>query len=576
MHEAHAVGGGLEAIPIHHFVAEARAERVGVGIVEQQPPRAREVGRDARLVAARDEVGRHGVGRRRVGAVERGPVGRGNGATGAREHGGEGVHHARIETGRASDAARGDASLLLRLEIHEARTQAAAEHIETDAVVLAAAVGERCEVAERKHRARERRHPDIRRLVGDERKPVGDVEDGTERAGVGVDVRDRGFRRIAIGAVTNGRIGVIAELVYGHAIGAVAKRRHQAITPEVALQDGETAVGVLPHAAVVGAGSIVGERECVGATTKIERRGEAAPIARAIGGRVALGEIVAHGDAVVGVARQGPERTADEREPGKLIGIRLRRSGRGDSDAVAAKPFALRLEGIGSRNARLAVFAKMDVTTPVSFDVELTGEGIGRAVEAECAVGLAAEGGVVADERARRERRALEVVGEVETEFARGLPVGGERVVVQALFAQRAGAAGVAALRVEGRIGHDERGGGASRRAVGPAHGGVVVGAGEVGADRVEDGAIVFDEGRTAILAAARAVARGDAQRGHGRSGRHGRGRDRDGAHAAGIAVVIPRKHLIDGRERLDDGPLIAAGLAHHLQGHRPRRARRD
>ena len=50
LHEAHAVAGGLEAIPVDHLVAEPGAERVGVGIVDHHAPIAGEV---------RDQLGFH-------------------------------------------------------------------------------------------------------------------------------------------------------------------------------------------------------------------------------------------------------------------------------------------------------------------------------------------------------------------------------------------------------------------------------------------------------------------------------------------------------------------------------------
>jgi hypothetical protein len=112
------------------------------------------------------------------------------------------------------------------------------------------------------------------------------------------------------------------------------------------------------------------------------------------------------------------------------------------------------------------------------------------------------------------------------------------------------------------------------RRAVGCADGGVVIGAGEVGADGVEDGAVVFDEGGAAVLAAAGAVARGDAERDHRGGRRGGGGGKRHGTDATGVAVVIPREHFVDARESLDHCALIAAGLAHRLKGHRARGAR--
>ena len=402
------------------------------------------------------------------------------------------------------------------------------------------------------------------------------MEDGAEGARVRVDVCDRGFGGITVGAIADGGVGGVTELVHGHAIRAVAEGRHEAITPEVALQDAKAAVGVLPHAAVVGAGGIVGERERVSAATKIERRGQAAPVARAIGGGVALGEIVAHRDAIVGGTGEGAERAAHEREPGKFIDIGLRGGGRGRGKAVTAEPRWLRVKRVGGGDTRLAVFAKMDVTAPIALDVKPAREGIHRAVKAEGGVGLAAESGVVADERAGGERRALGVVGQVEAEFTRGLPVGGERVIVQTLLAERTGAAGIATLWIEQRIGHDERGGGAAGRAVGRTDDGIVIGAGEVGADGVEDGAVVFDEGRAAVQAAGRAVARGDAERNHRGSGRDSSGSERHRADATRVAVVIPSEHFVDGREGLDDGTLITAGLAHCLEGDGARRAGGD
>src|SRR5690606_13408035 len=94
---------------------------------------------------------------------------------GSGEHTGERLHYAIVPTRRAAESGRVDAALLARSEIDKAGADLPIEQIESDAVILAFALGGRGEVAVREDGPDKGRQADIRRTIGDERQPVADM-----------------------------------------------------------------------------------------------------------------------------------------------------------------------------------------------------------------------------------------------------------------------------------------------------------------------------------------------------------------------------------------------------------------
>ena len=230
---------------------------------------------------------------------------------------------------------------------------------------------------------------------------------------------------------------------------------------------------------------------------------------------------------------------------------------------MAAEPCPFWLQRIGGGEARFAAVAVVDVARPRAVKIHAADVGVGRATDAERAVGLAAQRGRVAIHHVHDGTRFLVVVREVEDYVARRLPVRGERIVVEILVAKHAGTDGVAVERIEFRVVDAEYGRGDAARAVGGADGGGVVTPSEERPDGVEDRVIVFNVNVAVSGAADGAIATDHADQLLRGGGHRVVGHERDGAHAEGLAVVIPREHLFGIAEGADDGVDVAADLAH-------------
>ena len=372
---------------------------------------------------------------------------------------------------------------------------------------------------------------------------------------------------IPVRPVAHGRIHIVAELGHGHLVLAVAEGGHEPVAPEGTLGHGEQGSVVLLHPAVVGPRCIVREDEPIVAAAKGELGRQRPPVAGSVGANVALSKVIPRRHPVVRVADLGVEGAAREREPRKLVHIRLARLRPRAGQAVAAEPLPARVQGVGRRDARLAEIALVPVAAPVAIDVQPPRERISRAVEPEGAVRVTPDHRIVAHQGARREQGPLRVPGDVDGQVPRYLPIGDQGVIVEVLHAAGAGAGRIRPPRIELRIVDHQRRAGDARGAVRRAHAGHIVAAGEVGTDRVKYPPTVLDEGRAAVQSTRRAVAGGDAVGDHRRGGGRAVRGDRHRVHALGRAVVIPGEELVHRRHRLLHAPAIAPLLAHRLQG---------
>ncbi len=101
------------------------------------------------------------------------------------------------------------------------------------------------------------------------------------------------------------------------------------------------------------------------------------------------------------------------------------------------------------------------------------------------------------------------------------------------------------------------------RGAVRGAHGVVVVSAGQIRTDRIEDGAIVFNHDDATVRAGARAVEGDHPEGALGGGGLHVVRRERHGTGAEDGAVVEPRQHLLGLGHHTQAGGAVSAALAH-------------
>ena len=385
------------------------------------------------------------------------------------------------------------------------------------------------------------------------------------------EIVDHMLRGIRIDDIADDRIVAVAELAERHPVLAQTKGGDDPVAEKMALHGGEQRVGLLNRRAVGAAGGgVVGVGGRILTATERDLRGQRAVVADAVGVVVSLGDVVSHRHAVVRINRIGVEWAAGEHEPG--VGARIVvPHARGEPDeTVAAEPAPLRFERVGNRDARFLVVAVVEIAPPVAVEVEAAKEGIRRTAEAERAVGFAAQDRARVHHELHREIGALVVVAEVEKKFVRHAPVRRDGVIRERLCAHHAGTGGVVEIRIDARVADAQRAAGAAAGAVRRAHGGVVVGAGEVGADGVEKLAGVFDECHAMVEPAARAIAPGDAERDLRGGGQRGRRCNRDCIDAARGAVVIPRKHLL----RFDAGAHHSGGVAAGLAHQRDREAR--
>ena len=180
---------------------------------------------------------------------------------------------------------------------------------------------------------------------------------------------------------------------------------------------------------------------------------------------------------------------------------------------MCAEPLGLGLEIVGERDPRLPVDASSDVAVPVAVEVKSTDVGILGTADAQGAVGIAAQRGIRVYQQVDEHIGSLVIVAEVQEEILCQLPIGEGGGVEQALVARHPRAGGVVERGIDFEIGEFQ---GAARyaRQAAEFHGVVVVGAGEIGADRIEEHAVVFNVGQAMIQAAAGAIAAGDTERG--------------------------------------------------------------
>ena len=223
------------------------------------------------------------------------------------------------------------------------------------------------------------------------------------------------LRDIEIDDVASDGIVEVTELGVFHAVVAIAEGGDEFAVEEKTLRRDHLGIHFLHHATVVGAaGGDVGVGGREGATADVDRRWQGAPVAGAIGAGAALGEIISDVDAIVGVGRIGAEGAAGEHEPRVGAAVVDVGAGDGGGEAVAAEPCPFWLQRIGGGEARFAAVAVVDVARPRAVKIHAADVGVGRATDAERAVGLSAQRGRVAIHHVHDGTRFLVVVREVE------------------------------------------------------------------------------------------------------------------------------------------------------------------
>ena len=230
---------------------------------------------------------------------------------------------------------------------------------------------------------------------------------------------------------------------------------------------------------------------------------------------------------------------------------------------MPTEPRATRLERPRGRKPRLAGLAEVDVAGPRAVEIHPARVGVRRAAYAEGEVRIPAQRRAVAVHQVHFGARALVILRKVHDQLPHRLPVEGDGVVGKRLVAVHAGPDGVPVQREDLRVENAERRGGDTARPIGRSHRGGIIAAGDEGADRVEDRAVVLDVHRTAVEPALGAVASRHTQRLHRDGRRDQAGREGHRGAAERLAVVVPGQDLVGVGERADDRGLVAAGLAH-------------
>ena len=352
-------------------------------------------------------------------------------------------------------------------------------------------------------------------VVREQREPRPQVRDHPRGAGVARGGGRAGQRAVPYHDVADQGVVGEAELDHVDSVLPIAGGRHEPAVEEVALGDAEQRERLLLPAAVVGAGDLVREHQAKSAAVEVHRGGEPPVIADPVRAVRPLGEVVADRDPVVGVVGHGTVGAARQREPGVRAHVVLVLDGGHRGEAVAAEPAACGLDGPRGGEAGLAHLAGVDVAAPVAVEVEAARVRVGGAVDAQRAVGVAAQSRIGPGHQRDLRRRTLVVVREVEGEGAGGLPVGGEGPVAEILVARHPRTGAVQAVGEDPWVVDAEAAGRDARRAVRGAHGRVVVRAGEEGAAGIEDLPVVLDVDGAAVLARRRDLAAGDAEGQH-------------------------------------------------------------
>ena len=151
--------------------------------------------------------------------------------------------------------------------------------------------------------------------IRDQRHPFEHVQDGARCAREAG--RGRGFALAAVAVHNVTDHGIVVESEFDHLdfILPVAESCHQSVGQKMTLHRAEPRRRFLLATAIIRSGDFVGPRQRVGPTVEVDRRRQRAPVADAIRGPTALGDVITHRDPVVGVGGRGVVGAAGESQP---------------------------------------------------------------------------------------------------------------------------------------------------------------------------------------------------------------------------------------------------------------------